>query len=59
MRYSDQPNDKNTLYLGAQFSLSVPDHGSRGSHFADLTTNDPEKQKQENRRRDVDNSRRK
>ncbi len=42
------PNDKNTLYLGAQFLFRSRDHGQSWERISpDLTTNDPEKQKQE------------
>src|SRR6185437_6330298 len=42
------PNDKNTLYLGAQFLYRSQDHGQSWQRISpDLSTNDPEKQKQE------------
>ncbi len=42
------PNDKNTLYLGAQFLYRSRDHGQSFERISpDLSTNDPEKQKQE------------
>lgn len=42
------PNDKNTLYLGAQFLYRSQDHGQSWERISpDLSTNDPEKQKQE------------
>jgi photosystem II stability/assembly factor-like uncharacterized protein len=42
------PNDKNTLYMGAQFLYRSKDHGQSWERISpDLTTNDPEKQKQE------------
>jgi photosystem II stability/assembly factor-like uncharacterized protein len=42
------PNDKNTLYLGAQFLYRSKDHGQSWERISpDLTSNDPEKQKQE------------
>lgn len=42
------PNDKNTLYLGAQFLYRSKDHGQSWERVSpDLTSNDPEKQKQE------------
>ncbi len=42
------PTDKNTLYLGAQFLFRSRDHGQSWARISpDLTTNDPEKQKQE------------
>jgi hypothetical protein len=42
------PNDKNTLYLGAQFLYRSRDRGQSWDPISpDLTTNDPEKQKQE------------
>jgi photosystem II stability/assembly factor-like uncharacterized protein len=41
-------NDRNTLYLGAQFLYRSRDHGQSWDRISpDLTTNDPEKQKQE------------
>jgi photosystem II stability/assembly factor-like uncharacterized protein len=42
------PNEKGTLYMGAQFLFRSRDHGQRWDRISpDLTTNDPEKQKQE------------
>ena len=42
------PTDKNTLYIGAQFLFRSRDHGQNWERISpDLTTNDPEKQKQE------------
>jgi photosystem II stability/assembly factor-like uncharacterized protein len=42
------PNDKGTIYLGAQFLFRSRDHGQSWERISpDLTTNDPEKQKQE------------
>jgi len=42
------PTDKATLYVGAQFLFRSRDHGQNWERIsADLTTNDPEKQKQE------------
>jgi len=42
------PNDKNTLYLGCQFLFRSRDHGQSFERISpDLSTNDPEKQKQE------------
>jgi photosystem II stability/assembly factor-like uncharacterized protein len=42
------PNDKNTLYMGAQFLYRSKDHGQSWERVSpDLTSNDPEKQKQE------------
>ena len=42
------PNDKNVLYIGAQFLYRSKDHGQSWDRISpDLTTNDPEKQKQE------------
>ncbi len=42
------PNDRNTLYIGAQFLFRSRDHGQSWQRISpDLTTNDPEKQKQE------------
>jgi photosystem II stability/assembly factor-like uncharacterized protein len=42
------PNDKNTLYYGCQFLFRTRDHGQSWERISpDLTTNDPEKQKQE------------
>jgi hypothetical protein len=42
------PNEKGTLYIGAQFLFRTRDHGQSWERISpDLTTNDPEKQKQE------------
>src|SRR4051812_41442372 len=42
------PNDKNTLYYGCQFIFRSTDHGQSWARISpDLSTNDPEKQKQE------------
>jgi len=42
------PNEKGTIYVGAQFLLRSRDHGQSWDRISpDLTTNDPEKQKQE------------
>ncbi len=42
------PNQKGTIYLGSQFLLRSADHGQTWTKISpDLTTNDPEKQKQE------------
>jgi photosystem II stability/assembly factor-like uncharacterized protein len=42
------PNEKGTIYIGAQYLFRSRDHGqSWGKISPDLTTNDPEKQKQE------------
>ena len=42
------PNDKGTIYIGAQFLFRSRDHGQTWDRISpDLTTNDPEKQKQE------------
>ena len=42
------PNEKGTLYIGAQFLFRSKDHGQSWDRISpDLTTNDPEKQKQE------------
>ena len=42
------PTDKNTLYIGSQFLYRSHDHGQTWDRISpDLTTNDPEKQKQE------------
>src|SRR5438105_3698885 len=42
------PNEKGTLYMGAQFLFRSRDHGQNWERISpDLTTNDPEKQKQE------------
>ncbi|MBS0556790.1 MAG: sialidase [Proteobacteria bacterium] len=42
------PHEKGTLYMGAQFLFRTRDHGQSWDRISpDLTTNDPEKQKQE------------
>src|SRR5664280_2509822 len=42
------PNEKGTIYMGAQFLFRSRDHGQSWQRISpDLTTNDPEKQKQE------------
>jgi photosystem II stability/assembly factor-like uncharacterized protein len=42
------PNDSKTLYIGAQYLFRTRDGGQNWSRISpDLTTNDPEKQKQE------------
>jgi len=42
------PNDKNTIYLGCQFLYRSRDHGQSWDRISpDLSTQDPEKQKQE------------
>jgi photosystem II stability/assembly factor-like uncharacterized protein len=42
------PNQKGTIYIGAQFLFRSRDHGQTWDRISpDLTTNDPEKQKQE------------
>jgi photosystem II stability/assembly factor-like uncharacterized protein len=42
------PNEKGTVYIGAQFLFRSRDHGQRWERISpDLTTNDPQKQKQE------------
>ena len=42
------PNQKGTIYIGAQFLFRSQDHGQSWDRISpDLTTNDPEKQKQE------------
>jgi len=42
------PNDKGTLYIGSQFLFRSHDHGVNWERISpDLTTNDPEMQKQE------------
>ena len=42
------PNEKGTIYIGAQFLFRSRDHGQTWDRISpDLTTNDPEKQKQE------------
>ncbi len=42
------PNEKGTIYIGAQFLFRSRDHGQSWERISpDLTTNDPERQKQE------------
>jgi photosystem II stability/assembly factor-like uncharacterized protein len=42
------PNEEGTIYIGAQFLFRSRDHGQTWDRISpDLTTNDPEKQKQE------------
>jgi photosystem II stability/assembly factor-like uncharacterized protein len=42
------PNDRGTIYVGAQFLFRSRDHGQSWQRISpDLTTNDPQKQKQE------------
>ena len=42
------PNEKGTIYIGAQYLFRSRDHGQSWEKISpDLTTNDPEKQKQE------------
>ncbi|HZE80546.1 MAG TPA: sialidase, partial [Candidatus Polarisedimenticolia bacterium] len=42
------PNEKGTIYIGAQFLFRSRDHGQSWERISpDLSTNDPEKQKQE------------
>ncbi|PYX56963.1 MAG: sialidase [Acidobacteria bacterium] len=42
------PNEKGTIYIGAQFLFRSRNHGQSWDRISpDLTTNDPEKQKQE------------
>jgi photosystem II stability/assembly factor-like uncharacterized protein len=42
------PNEKGTIYIGAQFLFRSRNHGQTWERISpDLTTNDPEKQKQE------------
>jgi photosystem II stability/assembly factor-like uncharacterized protein len=42
------PNEKGTIYIGAQYLFRSRDHGQSWQRISpDLTTNDPEKQKQE------------
>lgn len=42
------PNEKGTLYIGSQFLHRTRDHGQSWERISpDLTTNDPQKQKQE------------
>ena len=44
------PNEKGTIYIGAQFLFRSRDHGQSWERISDdLTTNDPEKQKQDRR----------
>ena len=50
LEYADRvsPNEKGTIYIGAQFLFRSRDHGQTWDRISpDLTTNDPEKQKQE------------
>jgi len=43
-----EPNEKGTIYIGAEFLFRSRDHGQSWERISpDLTTNDPEKQKQE------------
>ncbi|MEY2440469.1 MAG: hypothetical protein QOI34_1854 [Verrucomicrobiota bacterium] len=45
---ASSPTDKGTIYIGAQFLFRSRDHGQTWERISpDLTTNDPEKQKQE------------
>jgi len=45
------PTQNGTIYIGAQFLFRSRDHGQTWERISpDLTTNDPEKQKQNNRR---------
>jgi photosystem II stability/assembly factor-like uncharacterized protein len=45
---SMSPNEKGTIYIGAQYLFRSRDHGQSWERISpDLTTNDPEKQKQE------------
>ncbi|HUI43245.1 MAG TPA: sialidase [Terriglobia bacterium] len=45
---SMSPNEPGTIYIGAQFLFRSRDHGQSWDRISpDLTTNDPEKQKQE------------
>ena len=47
-RCTCRPNEKGTLYIGAQFLFRSRDHGQTWERISpDLTTNDPEKQSQE------------
>ncbi len=42
------PNEKGTIYIGAQFLFRSRDHGQNWERISpDLTTNDPQKQRQE------------
>src|SRR5258708_9824221 len=42
------PNEKGAIYIGAQFLFRSRDHGQSWDRISpDLSTNDPEKQKQE------------
>jgi photosystem II stability/assembly factor-like uncharacterized protein len=42
------PTDKNTLYIGSQYLFRTRDHGQTWDRISpDLTTNDPQKQRQE------------
>ncbi len=42
------PNEKGTIYIGAQYLFRSRDHGQNWERISpDLTTNDPQKQKQE------------
>src|SRR5215467_3066085 len=42
------PNEKGTIYIGSQFLFRTRDHGQTWERISpDLSTNDPEKQKQE------------
>lgn len=42
------PNEKGTLYIGAQYLFRTRDHGQTWERISpDLTTNDPQKQRQE------------
>ncbi|MBV9103046.1 MAG: sialidase [Candidatus Eremiobacteraeota bacterium] len=42
------PNERGTIYMGSQYLLRSRDHGQSWQRISpDLTTNDPEKQKQE------------
>ncbi|MBA3831586.1 MAG: sialidase [Chthoniobacterales bacterium] len=46
--FVSSPNEKGTVYIGAQFLFRSRDHGQSWDRISpDLTTNDPEKQKQE------------
>ncbi len=47
-RCTSRPTSKGTLYIGAQFLFRTRDHGQTWERISpDLTTNDPEKQQQE------------
>ena len=47
-RFTCRPTQKGTIYIGAQFLFRSRDHGQTWERISpDLTTNDPEKQKQE------------